>query len=127
VQVNSPYVTSLDAATAVFGPQSYNITGDILYIQDIGASKLGCNPYPSGSLTGKIAMIDRGTCTFVLKVQNAQDAGAIGVIIVQTIAGPPSPMGGFSGTITIPAMMISNADAVPIKRCWQILRWLMLH
>ena len=36
----------------------------------------GCEPFPANSLVGKIPLIDRGTCTFVVKVKNAQNAGA---------------------------------------------------
>ena len=50
----------------------------------------------------KIALIDRGTCGFTIKVKNAQDAGAIAVIVADNIAGsPPAPMGGADATITI--------------------------
>lgn len=40
-----------------------------------------CVPLPAGSLTGKIALIRRGTCNFVVKEQNAYDAGAVGVVL----------------------------------------------
>ena len=47
----------------------------------------GCNPYPAGSLTGKIALIQRGTCEFGFKVLTAQNAGAIGALIYNNLAG----------------------------------------
>ena len=40
-----------------------------------------------GSLTGQIALVTRGTCTFVVKVKNCQNAGAIGVIVADNAAG----------------------------------------
>ena len=45
--------------------------------------------------SGKIAIIDRGTCTIAVKTKNAQNAGAIGVIIANNAAGNPPP--NFSG------------------------------
>jgi hypothetical protein len=67
-------------------------------------------------MSGKIALIDRGDCNFTLKVKNAQDAGAVGVIIVQSFPGQvPFTMTGVDSTIVIPSMMISMADATPIK------------
>ena len=42
-----------------------------------------------GRLAGKIALIERGSCTFALKVKNAQLAGAIGAIIQNNQAGLP--------------------------------------
>jgi hypothetical protein len=46
------------------------------------------------AVNGKIALIDRGTCSFPQKVKNAQNAGAIGVIIADNVAGsPPDRLG----------------------------------
>jgi len=36
-----------------------------------------------GSLAGAIAIVQRGVCSFSDKINNAQNAGAIGVIIYQ--------------------------------------------
>jgi hypothetical protein len=47
------------------------------------ASSAGCeaSDFPAGGIAGKIALIQRGTCDFGLKVVNAQTAGAVAVII----------------------------------------------
>ena len=49
---------------------------------------LGCNPLPTFSLNGAIALIERGTCTFAAKMTNAVNAGAIGVIFWDNIDEP---------------------------------------
>ena len=80
---------------------------------------LGCDPFDDATRTavrGKIAMIDRGTCGFVVKVKNAQDAGAFGAIIVNNVAGPPPGLGGSDPTITIPTVSISLADGTILKQ-----------
>lgn len=60
------------------------------------------------NLNGKIALVDRGTCTFVEKVAHAQAAGAKGVLIADNVAGGTFPgMGGADPTITIPSMGIT--------------------
>src|SRR5258708_2218035 len=41
-----------------------------------GAATQACTPIPAGTHTGKIVVIDRGTCTFSTKIRNARDAGA---------------------------------------------------
>ncbi|MBB1489796.1 peptidase, partial [Oceanospirillum sp. D5] len=42
----------------------------------------GCSPLiNSANMAGKIAVIRRGSCNFTAKIQNAQDAGAIAVIV----------------------------------------------
>jgi hypothetical protein len=65
-------------------------------------------------LAGKIAVIDRGVCTFTSKVKNAQDHGAIGCILVNNVAGGFSPS-GTDGTITIPVLALSQADGASLK------------
>jgi minor extracellular serine protease Vpr len=61
----------------------------------------------AGSLTGKIALISRGVCTFSEKIRNSQDAGAAAVIVVNNVAGDPTAMGlgGIPNEPTIPAYM----------------------
>ena len=68
------------------------------------------------SVAGKLAVIDRGVCTFGTKIRNAQAKGAIGVIIVNNVAGDPIAMGADTGAFpTIPAAMVSKADEATVK------------
>jgi hypothetical protein len=74
-------------------------------------------PANPGAVAGKIVLIDRGTCAFVDKVKNAQNAGAIGVIVADNVAGEyPFIMGGSDNTITIPAFMVSLETGDSIKQ-----------
>src|SRR3954447_22476791 len=69
-------------------------------IPSTGGSSAGCDPSDfSGFVAGRIALIQRGTCTFSQKVANAQDAGASGVIIFNE-GNTPDRMGVFSGSLT---------------------------
>nr|WP_294936323.1 PA domain-containing protein [uncultured Flavobacterium sp.] len=98
--------------TTAFGtPVGAAITANIVLVNDGTATPtLGCNALTNGAaLSGKIALIRRGTCPFVQKVKNAQDAGAIAVIMMNNIDGTPVAMGGDDATITIPSIMISKA------------------
>lgn len=82
----------------------------ILYADDAGnTTHLGCGAAANpAQLNGKIALIYRGNCGFTDKVKNAQNAGAIAVIMVDNIPGEyPITMGGTDNTITIPAVMVS--------------------
>ncbi|HXS83312.1 MAG TPA: PA domain-containing protein [Methylomirabilota bacterium] len=75
----------------------------------------GCEVITNGAqLSGKIAVIDRGTCTFVIKVKNAQNAGAVGCILVNNVAGGFSASGS-DPTITIPVLTLSQADGTSLK------------
>lgn len=70
----------------------------------------------AAAVAGRIALLDRGTCGFVVKVKNAQDAGAIAVLVADNAAGgPPAGLGGADPTITIPAVRITLADGNSIK------------
>ena len=70
----------------------------------------GCNPLIN-NLAGKIAVIYRNTCEFGAKALNAQNAGAIGVIIINRDPEVIQMGGGASGaTVTIPVVMLSNTD-----------------
>ncbi len=74
-----------------------------------------CTAITNGAqIAGKIALIDRGTCTFVSKVKTAQDAGALGVIVANNASGLIT-MAGTDATITIPALFISQADGQTLK------------
>ncbi len=89
---------------AAFGPvlDATGVTGDLVY----ASTGTACTSQGAlADLTGKIALIDRGTCTFVEKVKNAQNAGAIGALIANNAPGFPFTMGGTDATITIPSMM----------------------
>ncbi|MBK7190347.1 MAG: T9SS type A sorting domain-containing protein [bacterium] len=104
---------------ASFGPTvaSSPVSGDVVLVVDSTIPTAdGCEPITNAAaLAGNIALIDRGICSFAAKVQAAQDAGAIGVIVVNNVAGPASSMGGASATVTIPSIMVSQADGNLLK------------
>jgi uncharacterized repeat protein (TIGR01451 family) len=77
----------------------------------------GCSPFTNAAaVAGNIALIDRGTCGFTVKVKNAQNAGAVGVIIADNAPGtPPAGLGGSDPTITIPAVRVTLADGNTLK------------
>lgn len=76
----------------------------------------GCTAVGAG-VSGKIAIIDRGACTFTTKVRNAQSAGAIGVIVVNNAPGDPIAMGqdGTTPVPAIPAVMVAQDDGPGLK------------
>jgi len=91
----------------------------VMPLSGTGNQLLGCDPFSAANVaavSGHIALIDRGVCGFAVKVKNAQDAGAVGVIIQNNAAGSPPPgMGGVDPTITIPSVMITQADGATFR------------
>lgn len=94
------------------------VAGQVVQYEDAGtspATSTGCATHSGPSLTGKIALLSRsGGCSVPVRVRNAQQAGAIGVIVVNNVAGAPVTMTGTDNTITIPAVMVSQADGALI-------------
>src|SRR3989449_6771271 len=73
----------------------------------------GCTSI-SGSLSGEIALIARGTCSFSTKIRNAQSAGAMGVIVYNSQQGDPIAMAqdGTPNQPTIPAVMVLRPNGL---------------
>lgn len=114
--VNSPSAVagSYQAVQAGFGPAltTTPITTDlVIYDDNVPDNYDACETaVNAAAMNGKIVLIRRGTCSFVNKVTNAQNAGAVAVIMVNNTSGAPITMGGTSGTITIPSVMVSDID-----------------
>ena len=86
-------------------------TGQVVYFNDdAGGTTHDACVLPANTLTGKIAMINRGNCNFTQKVLTAQNAGAIGVIMVNNVPGYIIMGGVEDNSIIIPAILISQAD-----------------
>ncbi len=111
----------VDLQSASFGPpvDSDGQSGDIVLIDDgNGSGTDGCEPLTGASaaaVAGNIALIDRGSCNFTVKTVNAQNAGAVAVIIANNVAPGLPPLGGGDASITIPTVGITLADGNAIK------------
>jgi subtilisin family serine protease len=89
---------------------STDVTGDVVYA---GRACPG-DPLPAG-LSGKIALVDRGTCAVSLKVDSAGAAGAIGVLVGLVAPGDPISFSYGGGTNLVPSLVLTQADANAIK------------
>lgn len=94
-------VAALDAADAT-GPLTSDACSQILNPEEVA---------------GRIAFVDRGTCAFAIKIRNAQNAGAIAVIVADNAPGNPPPQIGGVGTadIFIPSVRITQADGATLR------------
>lgn len=123
IKVSSPapgYSGFYDYNTASFGPPVSNpgALGVLANIAPGNPAGQGCTAFSSAdaaAVAGKVAIIDRGTCSFVIKVKNAQNAGAIGVVIANNAAGAAPGLGGSDATIVIPTVSVTQDGGTKLK------------
>jgi len=85
---------------------------DVSRLDDDGRA---CSPLTNGSLNGAIALIERGDCGFATKINYAQRAGAVAVILFQRSGNTLFPMTGLADT-AIPAVLVGNDSGQSLKR-----------
>lgn len=109
--------------TANFGqPLTTNgLTGEVMPLVDQadGNTGLACSTLTAAQasgIRGKLVLIDRGSCSYAIKVKNVQDAGAIGVMIADNAdATTPPNMTGVDASISIPTVSLLKADGAKLK------------
>jgi hypothetical protein len=125
LRVNAPSAAAGDyqVGSASFGPalSAAGITGDLVVALDAanaaGPSTIdACSAITNAAdVAGRVAVVQRGTCGFVVKAANVQAAGAIAMVVIDNAAGgPPAGLGGTDPTITIPSVRITLADGQAI-------------
>jgi len=109
---------SYTATTANFGPSIPNpgVTANFALAMDNNAGVStdpldACDPLTNTTaLNNTIAVIKRGECNFTDKIEKAENAGAVAVIIVNNVLGDPIQMGGTpTNPINIPSIMLSKS------------------
>jgi Zn-dependent metalloprotease len=100
-----PFPTTATTADVVVGLDAADATGP--------STTDGCTTFTNAAtVAGKWAYVDRGTCTFVTKVANAEAAGATGIVIGNNNVDPPA---GFTGDPDLYGVMVSQADGAKFK------------
>ena len=102
------------AAESGTGPQADGpLTAPATQTSDLD-NRLGCDPYQAQALSGRIAVIERGTCFFRDKVEHADAAGASGVLVINHEGDDLLRMGLLERT-DIPAFFVGKADGATIR------------
>ena len=99
----------VQSTVATFGPQFYGREGQL-----VNVGGLACTALPTNTIPGAIALVERGTCPFVLKALNAQNAGYAGILIYNNVDGPMTVLGGSDPSVTIPAQGITRATGLAL-------------
>ena len=141
-----PAVEELEAFVYVYGDTTGTLVDVATLTSDTGG--YACGALPANSLTNKIALIQRGSptsasCTFQTKLNNAQNAGAIGAILYDNtnrayfdyslsggdvtgyqlgLSDSPTDSSGNGllvewsmGNASLPSVMVSQADGQALK------------
>jgi len=103
---------------AKFGPKSYGVKGTLVRFEDgAGASPTdGCEA-PIVDMQGKIAVVDRGDCTFETKVTFAGQAGALGVVIIDNVEADAPIEPGNDNDLEdppVPTLAVTQADGATV-------------
>ena len=89
------------------------ISAPLADVAKIG-DQYACTALPAGSLRGSFALIVRSGCTFAVKVANAEDAGAAGVILINNTGDDLFSPSGLSST-HIPAALVGSSAGTAMK------------
>ncbi len=117
--INTPLSIAGDYSvqSASFGAAltALGTTGDIIVADPVRGCDIDLPFTNAGAMAGMIVLIDRADCNFTEKVLNAQDAGAIAVIVANNVSPGASPMGGFDAAVTIPSVGATLVDGDLLK------------
>ena len=103
--------------SAAFGPDTFDVTAPVTLVDDgSGVTSDACQAVQN-DLTGTIALIDRGSCSFEVKVNAAEAAGAVGAIIVnnQPMDGPMFMGNSQAPSPSIGVLSMSLEDGADMK------------
>ena len=128
-QLQTPMTFQIDSPLTIAGTYDYgyaidwgpttlpqDISGELVWGYTALGDSLACTPITT-NLTGKIALVRRGNCAFSLKAYHAQQAGALGTIIINQ--NPVSASGGgifnivgldSASAVNTPTILISLED-----------------
>lgn len=113
------YSGTYDYTVSAFGPAitSPSALGKLALVAT-QAGELGpaCSAFNAANTTavkGKAAIISCGGCAFTIKVKNAQNAGAVGVLLANNTSGVLAP-GGSDPSVTIPSGGILQSEGVKL-------------
>jgi minor extracellular serine protease Vpr len=108
-------LNQIQATESVDGPiPGSPLTAPLVDVTQAGDSDgLLCSPISPSTLANSLALVLRGSCDFSVKVTNAQNAGAVGVIFIDNGTGLAG--WGAGPSTVIPAFLISQSDGANLK------------
>lgn len=110
---------SVVAVPQPWSPTPTLVSGPLQYGNGGGGNLNGCAAFGAGTLTGKIVLVDRGSCNVSIKVANGSAGGALAVVIANNAdqgPGDTPPIFAYGGgTITVTGYTIRRDDGLTLK------------
>ncbi len=131
VPANLSNIASTIGQNGASSSQLNTTLGPLAYadVNALPPNNRGCDSLPAGSLNGKIALIERGICFPIEKVNNANAAGAVAMIMYNQDAGEVSNGGEIITTFDvsgpppaqIPSVFVARSSGLALRD------WLISH
>jgi hypothetical protein len=116
-------VRTVNVGEASFGPAitAQPFVGEVMPVVDqADGTGLACTPLNAANaraVQGKVALVDRGVCTNIVKTANLQAAGAVGMLLADNVSSAlPPNVGGVNPAATIPSASLRLVDAQALKQ-----------
>jgi len=106
---------TLEATLGSNTPASGAIEGQMVNVETVDPSSLACDALPPGSLTGRVVLVQRGTCTFELKNQHVAQAGGVGLVLYSGAAQPNDFISPDTGSAPLPTMFLRRVDGLAVR------------
>jgi subtilisin family serine protease len=72
-------------------------------------------PVLDSEIAGKVAVVERGLCSVSEKVDRAARAGAVGVVIINNVAGDPPTFSQGAGSVFVPSLVVARTDGYMLR------------
>ncbi|MFK7886510.1 MAG: M4 family metallopeptidase [Gammaproteobacteria bacterium] len=113
-QFNVTSPTSVAGDYSVAGATFNPANGNAQAVANVVEPANGCGAITT-DLTGSIALIDRGDCSFAEKALNAAAQNALGVVIINNDGDGLVSMNGSAPGISIPSVFIGQTNGTALK------------
>ena len=104
----------INASSGVYSSTNLPVTAALADMAGVDPKNLGCSPLPADSFIGQIVLTQTNSCLFETVLNNAAEAGAVGVILFSGAKNAArsefNPL-----TATLPAVLVSNADGLALR------------
>ncbi|WP_046111625.1 S8 family serine peptidase [Aquincola tertiaricarbonis] len=100
--------------TVEWAPVTSGFSGLLAYGSTADA-RLSCTPQTTPDFTGKVALIDRGSCNISTKVANASAKGALGVLLANNAPGEAPTFSSGGETNLVQTLVIGQEVGARLK------------